>query len=91
MKDKNKNIKCEIIDRPDKDFAYISSNCFTPPESDKISIYILNEEVDANFIFKVVDDITEYLTSEIGFNLMQDVLIVYDDENAPVDRFGQFF
>lgn len=94
MKNKNKNIKkfdYKMIDRPDKDFVYIGTNYFTPPETDKVSIYLISEEVDANLIFKMIDDITEYFTSEIGLSIGKDVLIVYDEENAPIDRFAKFF
>lgn len=96
MKNKNKNkntkkFEYQIIDRPDKDFVYIGTNCFTPPETDKVCIYILNEDVDADLIFKMIDDITEYLTGEIGFNMRKDVLVMYDETNAPVDRFSKFF
>lgn len=94
MKNKNKNIKkfeYKMIDRPDKDFVYIGTNYFTPPETDKISIYLLGEEVDANLIFKMIDDITEYFTGEIGLSIGKDVLIVYDEDNAPIDRFAKFF
>lgn len=93
-KNKNKNIKkfeYKIIDSPDKDFVYIGTNYFTPPETDKVCIYILNEEVDANLIFKMIDDMTEYLTGEIGLSIGKDVLIVYDEDNAPIDRFDKFF
>ena len=94
MKNKNKNIKkfeYKLIDRPDKDFVYIGTNCFTPPDTDKVSIYILSEEVDANLIFKMIDDITEYFTSEIGLSIGKDVLVVYDEDSAPIDRFDKFF
>lgn len=91
---KNKNIKkfdFKMIDRPDKDFVYIGTNYFTPPETDKVSIYLISEEVDANLIFKMIDDITEYFTSEIGLSIGKDILIVYDEDNAPIDRFAKFF
>ncbi len=92
MKNKNnKKFEYKIIDRPDKNFVYIGTNCFTPPETDKVCIYLLSEEVDANLIFKMIDDMTEYLTSEIGLDMMKDVLIMYDEANAPIDRFAKFF
>lgn len=96
MKNKNKNkntkkFEYQIIDRPDKDFVYIGTNTFTPPETDKVCIYILNDEVDADLIFKMIDDMTEYLTGEIGLNMLKDILIMYDETNAPVDRFAKFF
>lgn len=92
MKNKNnKKFEYKIIDRADKDFVYIGTNCFTPPETDKVVIYMLNDKIDANLIFKMIDDITEYLTGEIGFNMVEDALIMYDETNAPIDRFEKFF
>lgn len=92
MKNKNnKTFKYKIIDIPDKDFVYVGTNYFTPPNTDKIEIYILNKEVSADVIFKMIDDITEYLTSEIGLNMMKDVFVMYDEDNAPIDRFAKFF
>ncbi len=91
---KNNNIKkfeYKIIDRPDKDFVYIGTNCFTPPETDNISIYILNNEIDADLIFKIIDDMTEYFTSELGLNIREDILIMYDETDSPIDRFAKFF
>ena len=91
MKNNNKKFEYKIIDRPDRDFVCIGTNYFTPPNTDKIEIYILNEEVSADVIFKMIDDITEYLTSEIGLNMMKDVFVMYDEDNAPIDRFAKFF
>lgn len=59
--------------------------------TDRIILNILNEDLGIDTIFKIIDDITEYLNGEIGLVSKDDFLLVYDENNTTIDRYAQFF
>lgn len=77
-----------------KDVGYFDYKNTDTPKTDKISICFLSQDLDvinANLIFKMIDDITEYITGDVGLDILKDILIVYDDTNTVVDRFSNYF
>lgn len=87
----NKNLKDNI-----HYFSYNSrdSDLYSKPDTDHIIISLMNQNTDiinAQLIFKMIDDITEYITGELGLNVLDDMMIIYDDTKANVDRFENYF
>lgn len=60
------------------------------PDTDKIIINILDDRPGIDVIYKIIDDIVEYLTAEIGIST-NGFLILYDDNNGLPDRYSEFF
>lgn len=60
------------------------------PDTDKIIINILDNGPGIDVIYKIIDDIVEYLTSEIGFST-NGFIVLYDDNDGNPDRYSEFF
>ena len=60
------------------------------PNTDKIIINILDNNIGIDVIYKIIDDIVEYLSGEIGIS-SKELLILYDDNNGYPDRYSEFF
>lgn len=61
------------------------------PQTDRIIINLFNNDMGIDVIFKIIDDMTEYLNGELGLFSKDDFLILYDDNYTTVDRYSQFF
>ena len=59
-------------------------------ENDRIIIKFYDTEKNIDVFFRIIDDITSYLTNDIGFYSM-DFAIEYDDDGAYFDRYSIFF
>lgn len=64
---------------------------FELPNTDKIIISFINEDFGIDLIYKIIDDITEYLTAEIGLDTLDGFSILYDENNGVPDRYKEFF
>ena len=69
----------------------ININSFSLPNTDRIIINIFNTNIGIDVVFKLIDDITEYLNGEMGLFNSTDFSILYDDSLCNVDRYAQFF
>ena len=65
--------------------------CFELPNTDKLIINFLDEDMGIDLIYKIIDDITEYFTSEIGLDTKDGFSILYDENNGIPDRYKEFF
>ena len=59
--------------------------------NDRIILNLLNTDLGIDVIFKIIDDITEYLNGEIGLISKDDFSLFYDENNTSIDRYAQFF
>lgn len=59
--------------------------------NDRIILNLLNTEIGIDVVFKIIDDITEYLNGEIGLISKDDFSLCYDENNTDIDRYAQFF
>lgn len=65
--------------------------CNELPNTDKLIISFLDEDIGIDLIYKIIDDITEYFTSEIGLDTKNGFSILYDENNGTPDRYKEFF
>lgn len=65
--------------------------CNELPNTDKLIINFLDEDIGIDLIYKIIDDITEYFTSEIGLDTKDGFSILYDENNGVPDRYKEFF
>lgn len=62
----------------------------TLPKTDKISIYLLDENIDAEDVMAIIDDLNTYLYGERNINTLTGCCVVYEECDG-IDRFSSFF
>ena len=60
------------------------------PKTDRLIISLLDRDMDIQVIYDIIDDITEYLTCDIGLTT-KGFSILYDENNIHPDRYTNFF
>lgn len=60
------------------------------PKTDRLIISLLDRDIDIQVIYNIIDDITEYLTCDIGL-ATKGFSILYDENNIHPDRYTNFF
>ena len=60
------------------------------PKTDRLIISILDKDIDIEDIYNIIDNITIYLTCDIGLTT-KGFSILYDENNIHPDRYTNFF
>lgn len=60
------------------------------PKTDRLIINLIDTNIDIQIIFNMIDDITEYMTCNVGIDT-KGFSILYDENNIHPDRYINFF
>ena len=60
------------------------------PKTDRLIINLLDKNIDIEVIYNMIDDITEYMTCQVGIDT-KGFSILYDENNINPDRYINFF
>ena len=85
-KDYNDLPPFEVVSTDNGDYMKID----TLPKTDKISIYLLDKDIDAEDIMSIIDDLNTYLYGERNIDTLTGCCVVYE-ECEGIDRFSSFF
>lgn len=91
MQSVDKKIQKSSKNKKKKYYDYLSrKEVSSLPKTDRIIINLIDTNIDIQIIFNMIDDITEYMTCNVGIDT-KGFSILYDENNIHPDRYTNFF
>lgn len=91
MQSVDKKIRKSSKNKKKKYYDYLlKKEVSSLPKTDRLIINLLDKNIDIEVIYNTIDDITEYLTCNVGIDT-KGFSILYDENNIHPDRYNNFF